>query len=334
VARVGGVADAHRLSHEAVPDAILLCEALNWAAKQNCDEAYRLKAALCWYAGRLMEETGEGSWGQRTDDQGWEVLYLHHEAIGVAGFHGLDTWGLPEWPHPWSGVPRQPRAFNMIRSWFGDRQLIRRIAKLTAAGATPRAERIAAGRRFRRLRKWPWLPAAEAAREEAADAAYASASGPAADTAAGTAAIVAEAWAMIEGLDARFPEARAFDPYFWFQCQLDREAVSNARAAQLLGQPSPRRDFTEWVINRYRVARGALDAVSAPPEPEYRARLPLSGGKSRRFEGIDLTSTAEVDIGSGSRLRFRGIEPADAPAAPTAEPPPRSRRFQGIEFAD
>jgi len=336
VVAASGSQDAHRLSHESVPEAILLCEALNWTAKQGgfgySMPAYDLKGPLCWYATRLMDETGEGAWGQHTDEHGWEVLYLHHADVGVAGFHGLDTWCLPEWPHAWSGVTRQPRAFDMIRSWFGDRRLVSRMSKLTAPDATPRAERIAAGRQYRRLRKWPWLPAAEAARESAAEAAYAAASGPAADTAAGTAAIVAEAWARIEGLDALFPEARTVNPYFWFECQLDQYAVDAARTAALVGQSIPRRDFAEWVNKRY--LGSTPEAVSAP-SPEYQFRLPLSGGKSRRFEGIDMTPpSAERATDVGSLARFRGLEPADTPAAPTAEPPPRSRRFHGIEFAD
>lgn len=340
VARAGGADDARRLSHESVPEAILLCEALNWAAKQDgfgySVTAYDLKGPLCWYATRLMDETGEGAWGHHTDEHEWEVLYLHHTDVGVAGFHGLDTWSLPEWPHAWSGVSRQPRAFDMIRSWFGDRRLVSRMSKLTAPGATPRAERLAAGRLHRRLRKWPWLPAAEAAREAAAEAAYAAASGPAADTAAGAAAIVAEAWARIESFDALFPEARTVDPYFWFECQLDQYAVDAARAAALVGQPIPRRDFAEWVSNRYRpeYLGSTPEAVSAP-SPEYRVRLPLSGGKSRRFEGIDMTPpSGEWAADVGSLSRFRGLEPADTPTAPSPEPPPRSRRFHGVEFAD
>lgn len=106
---------------DASPEArlIMLCEAVNWAAKTINYEFYELKNPLLTYA----VESGITSWSL-LDERCDEVLYLYHPECGTASFHNPGGWEvgelqgpryqLKQWP--WSGVPRQEDAFKILTS--------------------------------------------------------------------------------------------------------------------------------------------------------------------------------------------------------------------------
>lgn len=90
------------------PGAILVAEAVNWAAKVICGSFYDFKPAV-WAAVAAMDGV-EGGWA----DDG--TYAISHPAVGVAHAHML--WDMPpgQWPHPWSGVRRQSWAFRLLKS--------------------------------------------------------------------------------------------------------------------------------------------------------------------------------------------------------------------------
>ncbi|RQP22357.1 hypothetical protein [Piscinibacter terrae] len=125
-----GLAEAAMLEPDRPADAVLLCEACNWAAKSVSEEFYELKGPAVDSAAALDCQSG------------WDgnVFYLHAEGVGVACFH--DPFGQIQsegvWPHPWSGVRRQDLAFLAIKS-----PALRRLLDLaTRPDATLKASHV------------------------------------------------------------------------------------------------------------------------------------------------------------------------------------------------
>ena len=90
-----------------VGGAVMIAEAVNWAAKVIDEEFYSLKPRVIEAA---VEIGADGGWG----DDG--CYYLASERSGVASFH--DPFGEiragGSWDHPWSGVRRQDAAFHIL----------------------------------------------------------------------------------------------------------------------------------------------------------------------------------------------------------------------------
>jgi hypothetical protein len=94
--------------------AVLVTEAVNWAAKSIDDWFYGLKSRMYQYA------LDQGALGWYNEDE--EVYYLYTPRTGVACFH--DPFGEMEWVHGkrfnighcygWSGVYRQDQAFDLL----------------------------------------------------------------------------------------------------------------------------------------------------------------------------------------------------------------------------
>lgn len=331
VVAASGSQDATRLDHQSVSDSILLCEALNWAAKVWSQEAYKYKEALVRYTVGLMDETGEGAAARREDtddDYDW-VIVLEHPAVGSAGFHGVcGEWAarLPETRTPWSGHVRQHAAFATVAAWVrGDKAY---FAHMHGEAEAARQKTL----------RWEQVCAA---RDHAADAAYEVAASSGAATPAARQAVVQRAWTRILELKEEFPEIEEEEgAYGWFACQLDEPAVEAAVLARARGESIPRRCFSSWVNGRYAnwggdvtgrsFSNGFEDEPTAP-----RPRLTDAEARRRRFYFPEWgVGESRAPIPTGSLARFRYLEPADGPTTPTAEPPPRSRRFHGIEFAD
>jgi hypothetical protein len=338
VIEASGSQDAAQLDHCSVPDAILLCEALNWAAKVWWDGAYDYKEGIVQYTVGLMDETGSGSAWNRADqeftmdgepyDTQW-VVVLEHPAVGSVGFHGVAAeWAdvLPITDIPWSGLRRQPEAFDHVAAWVrGDMGYFEHLLRAEA-------ESLAG-----RLR----LAEAFAARDAAADAAYKMAAESGARTPAERQAVVQRAWRRIMELRDEFPFlVKEIGEYAWFDCQLDEEAVELAVAAAARGEEIPRRSFSAWVSGRYaewRTESSARTAANGFEEESATPRRQLTADEARRarFHLPEWGMTEDdVAIPVGSLRRFAWIEPADPPKPPTPEPPPRTRRFRNLEFAD
>ncbi len=107
--------------------AILLAEAVNWAAKTIDYGFYSLKPMVWQEASRV--EGVESGWG----DDGTFVLF--HPEVGCASAHdpGREINAGGVWPHPWSGVRRQNWAFRLLKS--------ARARRLMAWMTEPTAER-------------------------------------------------------------------------------------------------------------------------------------------------------------------------------------------------
>lgn len=106
-----------------LPDAILITEAVNWAAKVIDWSFYDLKPDCIR---ECVELGAEGGWRG-------EIFYLYHHAVGVASFHdpyGQIDIGALYWPWEWSGVTRQDAAFELLT----DLRLRRQMAYATAPG--------------------------------------------------------------------------------------------------------------------------------------------------------------------------------------------------------
>ena len=101
--------------------AILVAEAINWAAKTTTAWWYEVKAAACQAALSL------GAFGYIEDDEyGNSVLYLYSKEVGTASFHfpfGQECWDMTgpnmHWGKlngrfPWSGITRQEVAFELL----------------------------------------------------------------------------------------------------------------------------------------------------------------------------------------------------------------------------
>ncbi len=109
-------------------NAVLLTEAVNWAAKEIDDLFYELKPSLIissWKSGAIL--------GVVEEDGRWPIYYLQAENVGVASFHDpnyeveelnellnkKEEHGgnkIPNWTHGWSGVKRQNEAFELIKA--------------------------------------------------------------------------------------------------------------------------------------------------------------------------------------------------------------------------
>jgi hypothetical protein len=126
--------DAGRLSGETALEAQLLADLVNHGAKVHDSGLYDYKPYLV----RLALELGA--------DGGWEkegVFTLFTRSGGESSFH--DPHGQLEamltnkqnalvWEHPWSGVDRQPLAYELIQSYLGDGRALRRMAYATTPG--------------------------------------------------------------------------------------------------------------------------------------------------------------------------------------------------------
>lgn len=95
------------VSWDSPEGAILIAEAVNWAAKTICPSYYDLKPRV-WAAATMVPGVASGN-----ADDGTVALY--HPLVGVAHAHMVDSVD-GYWPHPWSGVRRQSWAFRMLRS--------------------------------------------------------------------------------------------------------------------------------------------------------------------------------------------------------------------------
>jgi hypothetical protein len=123
--------DAARLSGETATEAQLLGELANHAGKEASSDFYVYKPFLVRLA---LEHGAEGGW----DRDG--LFRLFTPKAGVNGFHDYSDnlkWLLTDeqnalrWPHPWTGVHRQSRAYNLIQSYLGDGQELQRMAYAT-----------------------------------------------------------------------------------------------------------------------------------------------------------------------------------------------------------
>ena len=107
-----------------LPDAILITEAVNLAAKVVDFDFYVFKPDC------VRECVDLGA------DGGWRdgIFYLFHPAAGVASFHDpfdqIEVDGSMRWPFEWSGVPRQEQAFDLLV----DRKALLRMRFATAPG--------------------------------------------------------------------------------------------------------------------------------------------------------------------------------------------------------
>jgi hypothetical protein len=111
--------------------AVLIAEAVNWAAKVIDGEYYDLKPRVVDYVSQCVGVRG-----------GWYggAYYMYHYAVGVVSFHDphgeITASGC--WPFPWSGVSRQEHVFECLA---GDVGLIGVLAELTTplelAGSLP-----------------------------------------------------------------------------------------------------------------------------------------------------------------------------------------------------
>lgn len=89
--------------------AVLIAEAINWAAKAICPSYYEVKP-IVWAAVASMPEV-TGGWA---DDN---TYALYHPQAGTVHAHMMgDMTAGGSWPHPWSGVRRQNWAFRLLRS--------------------------------------------------------------------------------------------------------------------------------------------------------------------------------------------------------------------------
>lgn len=87
--------------------AVLVAEAVNWAAKMN-PAFYALKPAVFDYA---AEQSGVASgWGEDG------CFYLYHPKVGVVSAHdpGGEIASGGVWPYPYHGVHRQSYAFQQL----------------------------------------------------------------------------------------------------------------------------------------------------------------------------------------------------------------------------
>lgn len=89
--------------------AILITEAVNWAAKILDPWFYELKPQCIREA---LELGAEGGWGRDG------CFFLFDISVGTASFHDpcgqIDVPGTLRWNHPWSGIPRQNEAFELL----------------------------------------------------------------------------------------------------------------------------------------------------------------------------------------------------------------------------
>ena len=103
-------------SHWNPATAVLIAEAVNWAAKCIDEAFYFIKPGVIEAA---LAVGAEGGWGEDG------VFYLAAPDVGVACFH--DPMGQLAhikaiWPEGWSGIRRQPWAFEIC-----ERASVRRL---------------------------------------------------------------------------------------------------------------------------------------------------------------------------------------------------------------
>lgn len=104
--REDGVAIGKTLPFQA--RAVLVAEAVNWAAKVINPEYYNIKPLVIDEVAGMPEVLS--GWGE--DD----CFYLFHQEVGTASFHDpngdIATQG--SWDFPWSGVGRQEFVFDLL----------------------------------------------------------------------------------------------------------------------------------------------------------------------------------------------------------------------------
>ncbi len=122
-----GIETLNELDISQPENAVLLTEAINWAAKTISEVFYELKPAMIFSSWKLG-----GVLGVEQEDNRWPIYYLHAPNVGVASFHDPDREVyhinekfnskrsikeyIPDWTHGWSKVPRQDEAFDLIKA--------------------------------------------------------------------------------------------------------------------------------------------------------------------------------------------------------------------------
>lgn len=103
--------------------AVLLCEAVNAAAKAIDDGYYWIKASLVSWVSELPEVIS----GWNTEK---EVYYLFTKNAGTVSFHDPagEITASGNWPHEWSGVTRQENALDV---YAGDESLLTEMVLAT-----------------------------------------------------------------------------------------------------------------------------------------------------------------------------------------------------------
>ena len=113
-------------SHWDAATAVMICEAVNWAAK-SLDEAFYAMKPACIEA--ALAVGADGGWG----DDG--VFYLTAPGVGVACFHdpvGALAHIQAQWRGGWSGIRRQSWAFDICA-----RASVRRLFALATDETSP-----------------------------------------------------------------------------------------------------------------------------------------------------------------------------------------------------
>ena len=129
-----GVREAELVSSSTPAGAVAIAGASNLAAKTiNPAIFYTLKPALIVAAWKLGAEFGLGDDG---------AYYLSEPITGTESFHNPDGEieyyvkkilheKVPVWEHPWSGVPRQDEAFDILDSLSNGAKLASEYAETT-----------------------------------------------------------------------------------------------------------------------------------------------------------------------------------------------------------
>ncbi len=103
---------------------LLIAEAVNWAAKKIDPGFYALKPYVFAEAAILGAADGVQVFREYDEESGYTIWAVHHKEVGELSFHdkydeiaplldGAEV--LYSAPYVWSGISRQPEAFNTLR---------------------------------------------------------------------------------------------------------------------------------------------------------------------------------------------------------------------------
>lgn len=134
VLQILGIPGAEQASSQSESSAVALTEAINLAAKNHTYGCYALKPAMIVAAWKLGADFGIG------EDNAY---YLGTPTVGVASFHDPeDEVGylvlkvlneqMPIWESPWSGVPRQEDAHDLLQDLNAGGSLVEQYANATS----------------------------------------------------------------------------------------------------------------------------------------------------------------------------------------------------------